>query len=185
MTAADREFALKTLDVSRERLVAAVRGLSREQLEFRPAADRWSVAENLEHVIVAETFVLGTLQRLVQQAPERSRRGRWEGRDELLAKRVAEDRENLAQSPEVFRPTGRWPLEKLVPEFTVARALTREFAASTQEDLRARFFRHPAAAIGEIDSYQWLLLIGAHCDRHRAQSEGVIASFGFPDARAV
>jgi hypothetical protein len=48
MTPADREFALKGLDDRRKRLLATLRRLSREQLEYRQAPDRWSVAENLE-----------------------------------------------------------------------------------------------------------------------------------------
>jgi hypothetical protein len=180
MTPADREFALKGLDDSRERLLRAVRGLSRAQLEYRPAADRWSVAENLEHVIVAETYVHGRLEGLVREAPDSSRHSNWEGRDEPLVRRVAEAREDRVQAPERFRPIGRWPIEKLVAEFEAARALSREFAAFTQEDLRTRFFRHPAPAVGEIDGYQWLLLIAAHRDRHCWQSEEVMASPDFP-----
>jgi hypothetical protein len=180
MTPVDREFALKGLDDSRERLLRAVRGLSRVQLEYRPAAERWSVAENLEHVIVAEKYVLGRLEGLVQEAPDSSRHSNWEGRDEPLVREVAKERDARVQAPQAFRPIGRWPIEKLVPEFEVARALSREFAAFTQGDLRLRFFRHPAPAVGEIDSYQWLLLIGAHCDRHCTQSQEMMASPGFP-----
>jgi hypothetical protein len=180
MTAADREFALKGLDESRERLLGIVRRLSREQLEYRPAPDRWSVAECVEHIILAETFVLGRLEGLAHQAPDSSKRSNWDGRDEPLVRKVAEGREDRVQAPEAFRPIGRWPIERLVPEFEAVRALSRNFAASTQVDLRSRFFRHPAPRIGEIDGCQWLLLLGAHCDRHQAQSEAVMASPGFP-----
>jgi hypothetical protein len=180
MTPADREFALKGLDDSRERLLGTVRGLSREQLEYRPAPDRWSVAENLEHIILAEKFVLGRLEGPVRQTPDLSQHSSWEGRDEPLVKKLAEERVDRFQAPEALRPIGRWPIEKLVAEFEAARALSREFAASTQADLRSRFFRHPAPAVGDIDGYQLLLLIGAHCARHCAQGEEVMASPGFP-----
>jgi hypothetical protein len=179
MTPADREFALKGLDDSRERLLGILRGLSREQLEYRPAPDRWSVAENLEHIIVAELFVLGRLESPVQQTPNLSKHSNWEGRDEPLVRKLAGERVDRFQAPEAFRPIGRWPIQTLGAEFEGTRALSREFAASTQEDLRSRFFRHPAPAVGEIDGYQLLLLIGAHCDRHCAQSEEVMASPGF------
>lgn len=174
MTRADREFALKGLDDSRERLLRAVRGLSSEQLGCRPAPGRWSVAENLEHVIVAERYVLSRVEGLVHEAPNPSKRSAWHGMDEPLVRKVAEERTDLGQAPEAFRPVGRWPLEKLVPEFEAARALSREFAASTQGDLRRRFFRHPVLG-GELDTFQWLLLIGAHCDRHCTQIERMMA----------
>jgi DinB superfamily len=161
MTPADREFALKGLDDSRERLLRMLSGLSREQLAFRPAPDRWSVAENLEHVIVAEKFVVGRLEGSPQQAADSPNHSRWEGRDEPLVRKLAEERGDRFQAPEPFRPIGRWPTETLVGAFEAARARSREFAASTQADLRNRFFRHPAPAVGEIDGYQLLLLIGA------------------------
>jgi Uncharacterized protein conserved in bacteria len=144
MTPADREFALKGLDDSRKRLLATLRGLSREQLEYRPAPDRWSVAENLEHIIVTEKFVLGRLEGPAQQAPDSPQHSSWQGRDELFVRMLAEQREHRFQAPERLRPTGRWSTEALVAEFEAARGLSREFAASTQADLRSRFVRHPA-----------------------------------------
>ena len=183
MTPADREFALKSLDDSRERLLGTLLGLSREQLEYRPAADRWSVAENLEHIIVTEKFVLGRLESPVRQTPDMPTHSRWAGRDAPFVKKLSEAREDRFQAPEPLRPISRWPIETLVVEFEAARVLSREFAASTQLDLRSRFFRHPAPEIGEIDGYQLLLLIGAHSDRHLAQSKAVMASPGFPQPR--
>jgi hypothetical protein len=183
MTPADREFALKALDDSRERLLAAVRGLSREQLEYRPAPDRWSVAENLEHIILAETFVLSRLESPEPQTSDSSKRSRWDGRDEPLVRKLAQERVDRFEAPEALRPIGRWPIEELLAEFEAARALSREFAASTQRDLRSRVFRHPAPTVGEIDGYQLLRLIGAHCERHCAQSEEVMALPGFPRQR--
>jgi hypothetical protein len=77
-------------------------------------------------------------------------------------------------------PTGRWPHEELLKEFDRTRQRTHDFASNTTLDLRQHFFRHPV--FGELDLYQWLLLIAAHCDRHRVQSEEVMASVGFPRA---
>jgi hypothetical protein len=180
MTPADREIALKSLDDSRERLLGTLQGLSREQMEYRPAPDRWSVAENLEHIILTERFVLGRLDDPVQPAPDPSKHSRWEGRDEAFVSKLAEGREDRFTAPEALHPTGRWSTETLVAEFDAARVLSRAFAASTQLNLRSRIVRHPAPPIGEIDAYQLLLMIGAHSDRHRAQCEEVIASPGFP-----
>lgn len=107
MTPAEREFALKELDGSQERLLGTVRGLSREQLEYRTAPERWSVAECLEHIIVVERFMVETLEDRVQQAPDPSKHGDWEGRDKALAKQMVVGRKEPKQSPAVFRPTGR------------------------------------------------------------------------------
>ena len=59
MTPGERERAINALDESRERLLATVRRLSPSQLAYKPAADRWSVAECVEHIILVENSILG------------------------------------------------------------------------------------------------------------------------------
>ncbi len=180
MTSAERESVLKNLAESRERLLAMVQGLSREQLHYRPAAGRWTVAECVEHIAIVEGIVLGSIQRTLEKGPHSSKRSSMEGQDDKLVANVA-GRATRIQAPDVLAPTGRWPDEQLCKEFEAARRQTRDFAASTSADLRRHFYVHPV--IGELDLYQWLLLIAAHCDRHCVQSEEVMASPGFPRAQ--
>jgi uncharacterized damage-inducible protein DinB len=180
LTSAERESLLKNLAESRERLLRMAQGLSREQLHHRPAPGRWTVAECVEHIAVVEERVLGSIQKTLATGPDSSKRSAMEGQDDVLVANVA-DRVTRIQAPDVLAPTGRWPDEQLLQEFEAARQQTRDFAASTSADLRRHFYKHPV--IGELDLYQWLLLIAAHCDRHRAQSEEVMASTAFPRAR--
>jgi hypothetical protein len=84
---------------------------------------------------------------------------------------------NPVQAPPHALPTLRWPAESLSREFETARQRTRDFAAATSADLRHYFMRH--FIFGDLDGYQWLLLIGAHSRRHSAQAEAVKASTGF------
>jgi len=80
-------------------------------------------------------------------------------------------------------PMGRWPHDQLVREFEAARKRTSEFAATTSADLRQAAFPHPM--FGPLDCYQWLLLIAAHGERHRAQAEEVMADANFPRSAAA
>lgn len=178
MTPAEREFAMKELDGSRERLLRTVRGLSREQLEYSTAPERWSVAECLEHVILVEKLMFEALENRMQQAPGPSEHGDWEGQDEALTKQMTAGRKKPKESPELFRPTGRWPVEKLLREFEAIRGRTREFSATSSADLRSCFLVHPV--LGRLDGYQWLLIVARHCERHLLQIEEVIASAGVP-----
>jgi len=182
MTAAERETLLKNLADSRERLLATVQGLSREQLHYRPAPGRWTVAECVEHIAVVEGRVLGLIQKTLSDGPALSKRSAMEGRDSALVEDVA-GRVTRFQAPEYLVPRGQWPDEQLLKEFEAVRQGTREFASSTGADLRKHFYAHPV--LGELDLYQWLLLIGAHCDRHRAQSEEVMTGAGFPRSSAA
>jgi uncharacterized damage-inducible protein DinB len=179
MTPAEREFALHHLAESRENLLRLTHGLSPQQWHYRSAPGRWTVAECVEHVVTVETRVLDRIQDTVQKGPDPSRRSALEGRDHtMFADAVA--RVVRLQAPEILVPTGRWPHEQLLPEFEAARRVTQNFAVNTQSDLRKHFFRHPV--FGDLDLYQWLILIAAHCDRHRVQSEEVISHPEFPRA---
>ena len=178
MTPAERECLLKDLDQTRETLLRAVQGLSPKQLEYREAADRWSVAENLEHITFAEGGMLSWVENALRDASNTPQRGDWDGQDDALRIKLAESRQIRFQAPEVIRPTGRWPLAELLPKFERPRARPRDFVASTDGDLRCNSRPHPK--FGLLDCHQWLILIAAHCDRHCAQIEKLKASPGFP-----
>jgi uncharacterized damage-inducible protein DinB len=182
MTVAERETLLRNLASSRERLLAIVQGLSAEQLHYRVAPGRWTVAECVEHIATVEGRVLGLIHKTLSSGPTPGKRSVMEGRDGALVEDVA-GRATRFQAPEYLIPKGQWSDDQLLKEFEAARQRTREFVSSTGADLRRHFYAHPA--LGELDLYQWLLLIGAHCDRHRAQSEEVMASAGFPRSSAA
>lgn len=180
LTSAERETLLRHLEESRERLLRMANNLSREELHYRPAEDRWTVAECLEHIAMVEARVLGLIQKTLEAGPDASKRSALDGKDDdLIAGTVA--RVARFKAPEYVVPAGRCPDDQLLKEFEGARQQTHAFAASTNADLRSHFYKHPA--FGDLDLYQWLLLIAAHCDRHRVQSEEVMASPGFPRAR--
>ena len=177
MTSTERETLLKHLGESRERLLRMARGLSCEQWHYRAAPGRWTVAECVEHIATVEGRILGAIQRSLQAEPDDSKLSGWKGKEQEMLADVA-GRVTRFPAPEVVLPTGRWPEERLLEEFEGARERTREFAASTEADLRRHFFKHPV--FGELDLYQWMMLLAAHCDRHREQSEEVMGSPGFP-----
>jgi hypothetical protein len=180
MTSAERELALSQLAESRERLLRTAHGLSETQLTYKPGPDRWSVADLIEHLTVVETRVLGLIQQSLATAPDPSKQCAMA--DKALVDDVA-GRLTRFQAPAFLAPTGRWPVDQRVREFEAVRKQTIEFAASTNADLRRHFAAHPV--FGELNCYQWLLLMGAHCHRHCAQSEEVKADAGFPRAAAA
>jgi uncharacterized damage-inducible protein DinB len=180
MTPAERESLLKNLTQSHQRFLRLSQSLSRDQLHYRPAPDRWTVAECLEHITIVEKRVFDRIEKTLQAGPDPSKRSVLEGQDDALVA-GAVGRLTRLQAPDVLVPTGRCPDDQLLNEFESARQRTREFATTTQADLRQHFFAHPV--FGDLDLYQWLLLTSAHCDRHCAQSEEVLATPGCPNAR--
>jgi uncharacterized damage-inducible protein DinB len=179
ITPDERKGLVQHLADTRERLVRRTRGLTPEQLTYKPTPGRWSVAENLEHLTIAENRVLPRIEEVLRGPFDPAKRSAWEGREEALKGAVV-DRTNRYQAPEFVQPTGQWDHEELFRQIEAARRRTLEFAGTTNARLRQHFFPHPV--FGELDCYQWLLIVGSHFERHRAQIEEVMADAGFPRA---
>ena len=179
MTPAERERAVAYLAETRENLHRSTKNLSPTQLQFKPAPDRWSVAECLEHIVIVESFILSTINSTLQQPPAEFKTAMS---DDVMNERLkkATERATRVKAPANLEPTGRRPHDQLHPEFDAARKRTADFISSTKAPLRQSGFPHPI--LGNLDCYQWVLLIGGHGERHRAQAEEVMADANFPRA---
>jgi len=178
LTSQEREAALKQFETTRDNFLKSIAGLSQKQWTFKPAPDRWSVAEVAEHITISESTIFGVVQKAMASPAAPEKREQVKGKDEMILQRVP-DRSHKAQAPEILRPTGRWATEAdLTKAFDDSRAATIEYVRTTNDDLRDHFFDHPV--FGTLDGYQWLLLIATHSERHTAQIEEVKADPNFP-----
>jgi DinB superfamily len=175
MTPAERQRAIAHLEETRDRLMHTIRARSREQFQYKPSADCWSIAENFEHLIFVEGRILAGIDRALQKGSTVP----CALDDDTLMRRVV-DRTARRKGPDALAPTGRWPQERLVLEFQAVRNRSLEFAKTTTAELRKHSYPHPF--FGELDCYQWLLVIPLHGERHRLQIEEVAATPGFPRA---
>jgi len=180
MEAYERELVVQQLASSEARLLVLLDGLSAEQWHFREAPERWSIAENIEHLVAFEQFILAKVEEALQGAPEPEKKAA-SGAKEPLALGLAETRRTKLNAREALKPTGRWPdTVEMLAEFRRARARTVAFAAETQAELRDHFFPH--IAFGDLDCCQWLLVIGQHGMRHALQIEEIKADARYPAA---
>ncbi|HTW65494.1 MAG TPA: DinB family protein [Bryobacteraceae bacterium] len=171
-----REFLLRYLGASRERLLEGVEGLDGQQQRFRPSREHWSIADCVEHITIVERGVLKQIQVTLLGTPHPEIRGGTPD-DVILASAAVRLPRFVA--PVEMRPRRRWSdFEDLVRQFEAARERTVRFAGITQADLRRHFFAHPD--FGPLDCYQWLLFLGAHCERHARQAEEVAGDVNFP-----
>ena len=178
LTAEERAFALQQFQTTRDNFLKSIAGLSQKQWTFKPAPDRWSVAEVAEHITVSESTIFGLVQKTMQSPAAPEKRDQVKGKDEMILQRLP-DRSHKAQAPEILRPTGRWATEAdLTKAFETSRAATMDYIRTTNDDLRDHFFDHPV--FGTLDGYQWLLLISGHSARHTEQIDEVKADPNFP-----
>jgi len=179
LTAAEREFALNSLQATRDAFLKSIAGLSEKQWRFEPGPDRWSVAEVSEHIAISESSLLGLVQKQIMASPaDPTKRAEVAGKDETILKMVP-DRSHKVQAPEFLKPTNRWATQaELTKAFEDSRKATMDYVRTTNDDLRDHFGPHPM--LGPLDAYQWILLISAHSERHTKQIEEVKADPNFP-----
>jgi uncharacterized damage-inducible protein DinB len=178
LTPEERAAALQQFQTTRDNFLKLIAGLSQKQWTFKPAPDRWSVAEVAEHIAISESTIFGLVQRTMQSPAAPEKRDLVKGKDQMILERMP-DRSHKAQAPEMLRPTGRWATQaELTKAFEDSRKTTMDYIRTTNDDLRDHFFDHPV--FGTLDGYQWLLLISAHSARHTAQIEEVKADPNFP-----
>ena len=176
LTTADRERATKYLEQTRDGIVAATKGLSEAQLKFKPDPDRWSVAETLEHIALAEDFLLQNVTDKIMKSPA-GPADRDTAKADAMVLAMIPDRSHKAQAPPPLVPTGRWTPAEALDHFLKSRAQTIAFLESTS-DLRQHVADSP---LGQpLDAYEWLLFVSAHSERHTKQILEVKADPNFP-----
>src|SRR5437763_15585545 len=62
---AEKGRALQYLESTKKNVLEATKGLSEAQWNFKPAPDRWSVAQVMEHIAAAEDFLRETTKEKV------------------------------------------------------------------------------------------------------------------------
>jgi DinB family protein len=179
LSPAERDHAVAELESSRKAFLDATSGLSEAQWNFKPAPDRWSIAECAEHIGVTEKFILNLITEQALKGPgEPEKRALVQGKDSALMA-MAVDRSAKFKAPEAIQPTRRWATSgEITKNVLESRARTIEFISTTQDDLRDHFMDHPV--FKTLDTYQWILLTSAHMRRHTAQIMEVKADPNFP-----
>jgi len=175
LTQADRDRGVKYLEQTRDGVIAATKDLSEVQWKFKAAPDKWSVAETLEHIALAEDYMFGYVTNMVMKAPAGAPDRDVAKMDAMVLKMVP-DRSNKRQAPPELVPTGRWSPAETLEHFLKSRQRTIEYM-QTAPDLRQHVSDSP---LGPLDGYEWLLFISAHSDRHTKQILEVEAAADFP-----
>lgn len=174
----DRTLLIEQLTASQKKLQAALAGLSEEQMRFKSAPERWSIAEVAEHLTLGEDFLRGILTERILQNPAVT--GKKSPLTDEAFMAAIRDRSFKAEAPPQATPKKSWAtVKETMQEFVQRRAKTISFVKATTTDLR-RHFTPFGPNNAEIDAAQFILLISAHVERHTAQIEEVKADPKFP-----
>jgi uncharacterized damage-inducible protein DinB len=177
LTSEEREKAVKYLEKTRAGVLAATKGLSEAQWNFKPATNRWSIAEVTEHIAAAEDFLMNMVQEQVMKGPARTNSEDLKALDGFVMKAVT-DRSVKAQAPEPLQPTNRFGSPKAsLKHFEESRAKTIKYVKDAK-DLREHTWASPLGK--DLDGYESVLFIAAHSERHTKQIDEVKADPNFP-----
>lgn len=159
-------------------LKKSTENLSPAQLHFKPAADKWSVGQCLEHIVSTEKMLFGFAKQAMEAPATPERRSEVKATDENIIKGI-NDRSYKAKATEDL--TGKNQLNNptdALNELQRDRKMIMDYLANVkEEDLRNHISDSP---FGPVDAYQSFLFIAGHTARHTLQIEEVRSDKSFP-----
>jgi hypothetical protein len=172
MTDGDRQRLLAHLEMTEAWLVAEVERLTPQQSTFRMSPDSWSVLEVIEHLAIAEPQYWQRVGDSMKQPP-------FDKKPEATDAGIlwyGIDRTNRNKTGEARVPTGKFTdVKDALAAVRGLRATIRDYAKTTADDLRSRRLLE-----GNMDVYQWVLMISTHSQRHILQIREVKAHAKYP-----
>lgn len=150
----------------RKRLFETIDGLSEETINARPAGEKWSVGEFVEHIAIVHEGFAKICRRLLSNVGATA-----DGNDaeavvtlDFAEKSKAADTVKL-EAPDIVRPSGARSIAESKEILARGDQLFAEikplFSAENASDAT---FPHPF--FGPMNSHEWLILDGGHEDRH-------------------
>ncbi len=177
MTKEERSAASRYMLETSDELAKIIHKLSDEQLNFKPDAETWSVAECVKHIAISENFIWQIMDGALKTAPDPSKRSEVQVTDEQV-KMFLEDRSQKVKTfPNLEPETKNTSAKQALKDFRASRKNHISFVRKTQEDLRNRYYEFP---FGKTDVYQVLLFLSAHTRRHTKQIKELMAHSDFP-----
>ena len=178
LTTKERTDAIDLLSKTEQGVFNSLVGLSDAQLNFKPAPDRWSIAECVKHIAVTDMALWQMISGALKQAPNPEKRSDIKATDEQVVQGTESRAQKIKTAP-MLEPqnTSYKSTPAALASFFDGRKKLVEFIGTTNDDMRSYVLTMP---FGSFDSYQMVLLIAAHSNRHTQQIEEVKADPNYP-----
>lgn len=165
-------------------VIGATKGLSNPQWHFKPASDKWSIAENLDHIVAVQERVLGPILEQIANTPALTADRDYPAVDEIILTSFSLRLENVP-APATIQPRNDIAPGELLKRLTAngnRLAMAVEEVASVRnhaiEAIPIKIISKGAHSL--MDGYQWILAAAAHAERHAKQMLEVKADANFP-----
>jgi uncharacterized damage-inducible protein DinB len=167
------------LNDSRATLRAALDAVPPARRQMRPAPDRWSVAEVLEHLAIVEARVTQALSARLIAAKASGLVEERETHSTLVAFDVSRflDRGKPFKAGDASQPKAGMDASGAWAALEQSRAALLEVVIDG-DGLALGEISHPHPAFGPLTMYEWLAFLGGHDARHAAQIREIGAALG-------
>ena len=117
-------------------MLASIKGLTEAQWRFKSAPAVWLIQECAEHNILAEDYIFGGTQMMLQTLVIARPATSTEEADRKIVTTI-KDRSKKATAPEPIVPTGKYATPAdAAREFEARRQRTIEYVKTTKDELR-------------------------------------------------
>ena len=170
---ADIQETFRSLGKKYGELLQHLNSLSDDVLYFKAQADKWSIVEVIEHLVVAEENMLeqltGATSATALDPQDRSAKNYH-----IVIKVMTRDIP-VDVPDESMEPHGRFSLEELLGRWDDIRQKTRAYVNGIDpEEADNLVYRHPFA--GPLDMAETLRFIDVHFDNHMRHIDRIIAA---------
>jgi len=174
----EKEFLLDYYQQTENQLKKQLKGLSNEQLQFKPSDDQWSVSQCVEHIIKTEKMLFDMAKEALDKPANPERKSEVTVTDQQLIDGII-DRSRKAEAPAALIGEGSYTdVKTAMADFRAQRKVILSYLKDVSvDDLRSHISDSP---FGPVDSYHSMLFIAGHTARHTLQIEEVKANAAFP-----
>lgn len=153
-----------------DNVTTTLSGLSDERA-FAPVGEgKWTIAQIIEHIVIAEDLIIEFCSSLVSQAKNADAaisNGEIKCSDDFWEE-VKVIRNTKFVAPEVIQPRGRNNLQESLRLLEENRTRFREIRGDL-ETLDISAYKIPHPIFGDLTAHEWLFLAGEHKNNHLNQ----------------
>ena len=164
--------AFNSLEDKLGKLLQQLDSLSAESVYYKAGADKWSIVEAIEHLVIAEENMLeqltGGATTVNLDPQDRS------AKNFQIVIKVMERDIPVDVPDESMEPHGKFKLEELLDRWDTVRQKTRAYIeAIGSDDAADLVYRHPFA--GPLDMTETLRFLDVHFDNHMRHMDKIKA----------
>jgi uncharacterized damage-inducible protein DinB len=161
-----------------ESLIAEVQYLSNAQFHYKPNNDRWSIAQNLDHIVKSENLLLNIIKKEMEKNAVPMLLDSIGVSDQEILRRLG-NRSTRYQAPKELLGTDKYKsVDSAIADYLEVEKAILKYAQQTDLDkMRNHQSVYP---FGNSDVYQALLSLAGHTGRHTEQIQQIKADHGYP-----